>query len=50
MGSQGTNGEQANWQVAAGEGQKGQPGFHGWLNTKKKCKMSFWIFTSKTLI
>lgn len=50
-GSQGTNGEQANWQVAAGKVTKGQLGFHGWPGIKKaECEMMFCIFTTKTLV
>lgn len=43
MGSQGISGEQANWQVATGEGHK-----RSWVaEYKKECEIIFSIFTSK---
>jgi len=50
MGSQGINGEQANWQVATGEGHKRSPRFPWVAEYKKKrvCEIIFCIFTSKT--
>lgn len=45
MGAQGINGEQANWQVATGEGHKRSPLFPWVAEYKKECVRLYFAFS-----